>query len=1107
MVRTRYATALFVLLLAGLVATPASAQGPAPGSCTLGTAEADLDINNIFGRVFNTGSLFFGNTTTNGDGYLAPKASLNSPIFASGIWVGGRVNGTLRVAGSRYSGFTFWPGPLGSDGRPVNPASCAAYDRIYSVSRANIADYEAGIETAEDLAEWPVDLGAPVVDGDGVPDNYNLEGGDRPDIIGDQGVFWVMNDVGGPHTTQGTNPLGIEVQVLAFSFSRADALGNTTFYRYRVINKGGLPIEDTYISVFSDPDLGDSADDYVGYDDDLGLGFVYNAADTDATYGVPPAVGYDFFQGPIVGGDTLAATAFSYFENVGAGQPTADPSTGVAIYNYMQGLWGDGTPMRASGNGYGAQGGAPITKFAFPGDPVTQEFWSEVNNDGNGTDNGTGDRRFAVHTGPFTLNPNEPQDIVFGIVFAQGADRFNSITALRAADRLAQTAYDNDFQLAPPPPAPSLCQEGSTTLAPGSGNCLEAVTLNQEATLVWGYPANSSNYLGRFEAVDVLLDPELVDDNTYNFEGFNIYRYPTANFDESQRQLVATYDVDNGVTTVIDQVFNSDLGDLAPTVVARGTDSGVQYSFRAQNLTNYTDYYYGVSAYSFNAESTPKVIESSPTQITVRPAGLVSGRETRSANGDTLAVTPVVQSGEGRVIARVIDPTQVTGATYEVQFFSPTDATGATVGDVTTYRIVNTTTNQVVVDGQQYYAETGEALPLGEDIRIIDGFSFTVLGPQPGFNAFVTVSNASGPLSPLEEAVAGYGSPAANFPHSFFETAGGDRPTEAQQVGEAEWFIHQGSAPTDPSYETWLSLVARNDNFSRIGAFDYEWRFTAAGGQALNFSTCEAAAVPFELWNTGVSTPDDASDDVRLIPLLLDDFVQEGAPEGAFNLGTTDHAVSGGDNDPYTDRLYWYTPTDMSPGQAGYNAAIAAAGNEECEGVDSELFARMVLVNWNGGSVTAPEAYNQALPEAGTTFRIITTKPNQPGDRFAISTADLQIADPSMESQVAALSNIQIVPNPYLGASNYESGNLSKVARFTNLPEEAATIRIFTVAGTLVKTLRKEGSSRSLDWNLETENNLPIASGMYLIHIDIDGVGERTLKFGVVQRRTEITIF
>ncbi len=223
MVRTRYATTLLLLLLAGVLAPTTSAQ--APGNCTLGIAEADLNINNVFARVFNTGSLFFGNTTTNGDGYLAPKSSGNSPVYASGLWVGGQVNGELRVAGSRYTNFTFWPGPLGSDGRPVDPNNCSPYDEIYSVTRTDIANFEAGVSSPADLLNWPFDIGAPVIDGDGVEGNYNLAGGDRPEIIGDQGLFWVMNDVGGEHAALGTDPLGIEVQVLAFSFSRADALG------------------------------------------------------------------------------------------------------------------------------------------------------------------------------------------------------------------------------------------------------------------------------------------------------------------------------------------------------------------------------------------------------------------------------------------------------------------------------------------------------------------------------------------------------------------------------------------------------------------------------------------------------------------------------------------------------------------------------------------------------------------------------------------------------------------------------------------------------------------------------------------------------------------
>ena len=443
----------FFLLVAALPS--AAQQAPQPGTCTLGVAQNDLDVGRVFARVFNTGSLFYGNQTTNGDGYLVPRATGRSPIFASGLWIGGRVGGQLRVAGARYNDFTFWPGPLGSDGRPVDPSSCSAYDRIYAVSRADIAAYAATGTATPDLAEWPAALGAPVVNGDGVPGNYNLAGRDRPAIRGDEGLWWVMNDVGNEHTALATPPLGVEVRVLAFAFDRPDALGDATFYTYTIVNKSGADIADTYVSVFSDPDVGDFTDDYVGSDPATGLAFAYNAYNADAIYGVPPAVGYDVFQGPIVPDgpdagtdpDTLSASGVSYFKNEPNG-PTTDPNDGVEIYNYQQGLWADGTPMRAFGDGYGAQNGAPITRFAFSGDPVTRQLWSERNPVGTAAANGPGDRRFAIHTGPFTLASGAAQDVVFGIVFAQGTSNLTSITALRAADALAQATFDNGFVVA-----------------------------------------------------------------------------------------------------------------------------------------------------------------------------------------------------------------------------------------------------------------------------------------------------------------------------------------------------------------------------------------------------------------------------------------------------------------------------------------------------------------------------------------------------------------------------------------------------------------------------------------------------------------------------------
>jgi hypothetical protein len=267
-----------------------------------------------------------------------------------------------------------------------------------------------------------------------------------------------MNDVGNVHAELGTLPLGIEVRVLAFSFDRTDALGSTTFYRYTILNKSGTDIEDTYVSVFSDPDLGDAVDDYIGSVVDAGLGYAYNADNADLAYGTPPpAVGYDLLQGPIVPDgsdagvepDTLLMSAFSYIRKVGLSDGSGDPHNGAHIYNFQQGLWGDGTAMRAYGDGYQEPQGA-VTTFAFPGDPVTSQWWSERNPFGTGppSPNAPGDRRFALHTGPFTLASGASQDVVLGIVFAQGTSFLNSVTALRAADATVQAFYDADFVVA-----------------------------------------------------------------------------------------------------------------------------------------------------------------------------------------------------------------------------------------------------------------------------------------------------------------------------------------------------------------------------------------------------------------------------------------------------------------------------------------------------------------------------------------------------------------------------------------------------------------------------------------------------------------------------------
>ncbi len=481
---------LATLLL--LCALSVAARAQTPGTCELGTAEADLDLADVQARLFNTGSLFYGNLTTDGLGYLVPKAAGNlSPIFASGIWIAGLVDDELRAAGARYDRFEFYPGPLTEGGELPDPTDCSAYDRLWVANAYDLAYYDATGETTGDFADWPAHLGAPVIDGDGVEGNYNLAGGDRPEILGHQTVFWVMNDVGNEHRFTFTEPLGVEVRVTAFVSIEA-ALQQHTFYRYEVVNKSLSAIEEAYFGLWFDSDLGDASDDYIGSDSTRGLAFTYNAGNTDGNYGTPPpAVGYDFL---------LGAVASTYW--IGGGPPgTTDPADGEELYNNLRGLWPGGEPYTEMGNGYMTDG--DTLTWVYPGDPEGEQFWSEVNIDGNGGDNPSGDRRNTLSSGPFVLGPGEAQTFDLAILFATGADHLNSVTVLKAVSGAVQARYDAGTLFAPSPlafPPPG------TLATPQPITPEDGAFLVQEGELSWTSVTGAEVY-----RVDFATEPDFSD--------------------------------------------------------------------------------------------------------------------------------------------------------------------------------------------------------------------------------------------------------------------------------------------------------------------------------------------------------------------------------------------------------------------------------------------------------------------------------------------------------------------------------------------------------------------------------------------------------------------
>jgi hypothetical protein len=105
------------------------------------------------------------------------------------------------------------------------------------------------------------------------------------------------------------------------------------------------------------------------------------------------------------------------------------------------------------------------------------------------------------------------------------------------------------------------------------------------------------------------------------------------------------------------------------------------------------------------------------------------------------------------------------------------------------------------------------------------------------------------------------------------------------------------------------------------------------------------------------------------------------------------------------------------------------------------------------------------------------------------------------------LARIKAVPNPYFAHSTYELTQFNRVVKFTHLPARC-TIRIFTLAGELIRTLEKNDASTSqLSWDVETASSLPVASGIYIFHVDAPGIGTHVGKVAIFMEKERLNTF
>ncbi len=678
--------------------------------CMPPSAFADLDINNVRARINTGGDLWWDLAGNNI--YTIPKYSSNNSLFSTAMWIGGLDdNGNLKVAAQTYRqyGVDYYTGPLSTDGTASTDAmNCHKWDKIFVCYRQQVEDFIAAYNNDPSLAGYVVPdfivnypahgdpaqgqsyYLAPFYDNDH-DGTYNYHNGDYPYydlnhalcsnsgisgvsqtptmegngiladqvLKGDQTLWWVLNDKGNDHASQG-EAIGLEIRAQAYAYATNDELNNATFYTYEIINRSNSRLNKVWYGHYVDVELGDGWDDYVGSDVSRGLGYCYNGKDPDGTgrigdYGAqPPAVGLDFFQGPyqdadgidnpqnddlgnqlcdnsingqnfgdgIVDNERLGMQKFVFFNCSGGFEPLNCPQEATGFYNFLQGIWLDGEPMRYWGNAHPIAGGVgPLCSFMYPAksdpchwstngiDPDSfhpGESWTEEQ-----AGNEPFDRRFSMSTGPFTLEPGEVNYITIGVPWARATSGgpMASVELLKLVDDKFQALFDHCFKVLEGPDAPDVTiQELDRELI---------IYLSNRKFISNNYNETPEDYAE--------VDPSIVyadtipaserGDSAFRFEGYQIYQLKDASVttadlkDPDKARLLAQCDLKNGVSKLINYYYDEDLAAPVPVEEVNGSDAGIVHSFRVfedlfasgdNRLVNHKQYYYMAIAYAYN---------------------------------------------------------------------------------------------------------------------------------------------------------------------------------------------------------------------------------------------------------------------------------------------------------------------------------------------------------------------------------------------------------------------------------------------------------------------------------------------------------------------------
>ncbi len=985
---------------------------------------------------------------------------------------------------------------------------------------------------------------------------------DRPDLIGDETVWCVYWD-GLPSPQRRWNtvaPLGIEIRQTVFAFASAGAIGNIIFvrYRFKYVGRGGSnepnSLEDCYFGVWQDPDIGNATDDLVGCDTIRNSGFVYNnGADNNPAYGTqPPAFLVDFFQGPIsyIPGDTytdinsngvydegidtpldtaysvrgqvkglkiypgaknLGISSFVMYKN---GDPTVnDPNIAIEARRYMLGLTRLGDAPNPCTFSYGTVRGVDCNlvnpRLWFSGDPVANTGWICTLE---------GDYRMMSNTGPFSLTKGDEKEIVVAYVFGQGTDAINSVEVAKRIDDGAQNVFDNNFiaPSAPPVVSPKI--------------------------------STSENF------IDVLWDTK--DQVTYKrktatydirFKGYNVFAYKTNSTSDlisgqENKKLIATYQSadslnniykQNGNTGGIELLYAASSNKLDTALYSKDETGRIrlritQDPFTGGNLVKGKPYYFAITSYAVNydalvnkanpnlagrfgdyylsASSFVAEVENIPK---IYPVTLGEDQYDPPLDYRNTNVNTTGPSGSA-LKYDVIDKKALTGDQYKVTFKIDSSASSYSAF----WKLENVTKGTTLLDSSKLYLAENPSIAA----KITDGFivrlprdtaalgNLTATTSQPWYNSansrFYYVS------SDIYQSSRILALPGLNGLNGKYVRADRLRRVELKFGENGKAYRYLNGFKGTPIQKRNRHIYAEG-----ITAAD-----TVGSGPVGQFGV-GFVDVPFTAWVEDFATTSGGYGEKRQLAV---GFIERSSNDG----GIPDGVWNGVNVDTTLEYILIFDADyDPSGNQVIYKGGFVSGTNT----IWADLRGG---TNYNippSATVTEKDKKIAASPYLNTLY-VVAIEKNSPssnyasGDKFVIPVTDYPITPQDQfvfntiiggkltsEEEKSLFDKVNVFPNPMYGfnvATGYtNSPSDEPFVTFSNLPEEV-TISIYSLSGNLIRTLDQNDKtspvSPFLNWDLQNENGIRVASGLYLAIVSSPKYGEKVLKFSIIMPQKQL---